>query len=157
MLELSKISEYKNTSVNELRHIALEEIVAEACQKMLTSSNAVEKLAELKSKDKSLYEKVKEFINGFFEKIRKRYRHIKPQGAEAQFVERINTMEERMAKLFEDALVDATETHRAAETQKNTADNSGVKMQLQIKNSDKFSKQIKKDDFNTVQKTFSYN
>ena len=72
-----------------------------------------------------LYE---EFINGFFEKIRKRYKNIKPQGVEAQFVERINTMEERMTRLFEDALVDATEIHRAAEAQK--TDNTIPKMQI---------------------------
>ena len=103
--------------------------MAEACERMLTDSKAVEKLAELKKQDKGLFNKIKQFITGFFNKIIERYKKLSPSSAEAKLVQEIEGMSEKLQKLFEDALIDAAETHRVVGAEKNTAD-SGVKYEL---------------------------
>ena len=48
--------------------------VAEACERMLTDSKAVQKLAELQKKDAGLFNQIKRFITNFFNKIVERYK-----------------------------------------------------------------------------------
>lgn len=93
---------------------------------MLVDSKAVEKLVELRKKDKGLFNKVKQFIKDFFNKVVARYKKIKPTSAEAKLVQQIEGMAEKLQKLFEDALLDATESQRIAGAEKNTAQ-GGVK------------------------------
>lgn len=137
--ELESISAYKNLSKAQIKEIAYEEIVAESCQRMLVDSSVVEKLAK---RDVKLFNKMKQFIQNFCNKIVQRYKKLKPQSQEAQLVSEISGMAEKLQRLFEDAIVDASQNQRIISVQKNTAD-SGVRMQLREMGLDEFSKQTK--------------
>ena len=88
---------------------------------MLVDSKAVEKLTELRKKDKGLFNKLKQFITDFFNKIKARYKNLEPTSIEAKHVQEIEGMSEKLQKLFEDALLDAAENQRIAGTQKDSA------------------------------------
>ena len=94
--------------------LAYEELVADACQTMLLDSNAVEKLAQLRQQDKTLFEKIREFITGLIDKIRGLYRDIEPDSAEAKAVRNMTDVLEQLSALFEDAAVDAAKAHQGA-------------------------------------------
>lgn len=94
--------------------LAYEELVADACQTMLLDSNAVEKLAQLRQRDKTLFEKIREFIIGLIDKIRGLYKDIEPDSAEAKAARSMTDVLEQLSALFEDAAVDAAKAHQGA-------------------------------------------
>jgi hypothetical protein len=86
---------------------AYEEVVADACEMMLTDSNAIEKIAELKAKDKSLWEKIKEFITGLVARIKAAYEGLDPDSEEANLVREMKDAAEKLQALWTEALMDA--------------------------------------------------
>ena len=91
---------------------AYEEMIADSCQKMLTDSNAIKKLAKLKSQDKSLWTKIKKYVSELIAKIRKAYEGMTPYSEEARIVsEQMIDVAEKLNTLFNDALIDAGETY----------------------------------------------
>ena len=69
------------------------------------------------------------FVGSIFYKTIVKYKKLTPLSAEARLVQEIEGMSEKLQKLFEDALVTASENQRIGAT-KNTAENSGVKYKL---------------------------
>jgi hypothetical protein len=81
---------------------ALEEVVADGCEMMLRDSKAVQQLAE---ENRTLFEKVRDWMKKFFESLRKAF-----EGVEAVHPESIHMMENyagELQKLWDEALTAA--------------------------------------------------
>ena len=81
---------------------ALEEVVADGCEMMLRDSKAVQQLAE---ENRTLFEKVRDWMKKFFESLRKAF-----EGVEAVHPESIHMMENyagELQKLWDDTLTAA--------------------------------------------------
>ena len=102
---------WEGLSESEIYDRAYEEVIADACETMLTDSNAIEKIAMLKAKDKTLWQKIKTFIADLLAKIKKVYASLKPNSVEAQYVREMVDVAERLHALWTDALMDAGETY----------------------------------------------
>lgn len=92
---------------------AYEEVIADSCQAMLEDGSAIQKIAELKAKDQSLWQKIKSFIKDIVAKIKKAYAGLDPYSAEGRFVKNQLDTFEQLQSLWVDALVDAGETYSA--------------------------------------------
>ena len=98
--------------------LAYEELIADACERMLLDSNAVVKLAQLRQTDLSLFEKIKMHIADLLRKIRGEYEAMNyaPTSDEAKALQKMEDVLDKMHSLFEEAAVDAAETYQAAKS-----------------------------------------
>ena len=103
---------WEGLSEEEIYDRAYQEVVADACETMLTDSNAIEKIAELKQKDKGLWKKIKDFIEKLVAKIKEVYAGLAPHSKEAQYVRGMVDVAEQLQALWVDALIDAGETYQ---------------------------------------------
>ena len=96
--------------------LAYEEMIADACESLLLDSNAVEKLTELAHKDRTLFEKIRDFIRDILNKIRAYYKEMafQPHSEEGQALRKMQDVMEKIHGMFEDALVAATQNYQAA-------------------------------------------
>ncbi|MBQ7971383.1 MAG: hypothetical protein IJ294_03445, partial [Clostridia bacterium] len=97
--------------------LAYEEVVCDACERMLLDSKAVEKLAALKQKDESLFRRIINHIRSLLKRIRAEYskNNYAPQSTEAQALQQMEGVLDRFYELFEDAALDAAMNYQAAE------------------------------------------
>lgn len=109
---------------------AYEEAVADSCETMFTDGSLMERLARLKAADRTLWQKIKDFIDQLVSKIRKAYAGLSPDSAEGKYVAQMQDAAERLQALFSDALEDAGDAHAGSWGQKNTAENGGVKYSI---------------------------
>lgn len=94
---------------------ALEEVVADGCEMMLRDSKAVQQLAE---ENRTLFEKVRDWMKKFFESLRKAF-----EGVEAVHPESIHMMENyagELQKLWDEAFTAAVKNAKES-GQKNSA------------------------------------
>lgn len=98
---------------------AFEEVVADSMESMLADGRIVERLAELKETDRSVWEKIRDWIRDFAEKIRKAYAKLTPDSEEGRMVARMTEATDQLQRLFEEGLTDAGQNFAGAE--KNTA------------------------------------
>lgn len=108
---------------------AMDEVVADACEMMLRNTEAVQRLA---NENRSLAEKIRDWIGDFVKKLRAAFKGDRATHDEARAM--LDRMVE-LQKLWDDALVDAAKTRAAKE---NTAGDGSVqeqasKTQYQIK------------------------
>ncbi|MBQ9860950.1 MAG: hypothetical protein IJO75_01690 [Clostridia bacterium] len=97
--------------------VAFEEMVCDACERMLLDSNAMEKLAQLKQKDHALWEKIKQHICQVLDKIRGEYNALgydERLSDEAKALQRMDDVLSKFYELFEDMAVDAAQSFQAA-------------------------------------------
>ena len=88
---------------------ALEEVVADGCEMMLRDSKAVQQLAE---ENRTLFEKVRDWMKKFFESLRKAF-----EGVEAAHPESIHMMENyagELQKLWDEAFTAAVKNAKTA-------------------------------------------
>lgn len=88
---------------------ALEEVVADGCEMMLRDSTAVRQLAE---ENRTLFEKVRDWMKKFFESLRKAF-----EGVEAVHPESIHMMEnyaEELQRLWDEAFTAAVRNAKTA-------------------------------------------
>lgn len=112
---------------------AFEEVVADSMETMLSDGKVAEKLAKLKTQDKALWEKLKDFFRGLAEKIRAAYKGLKPDSVEGRFVAEMKDAVEQLQELFTEGLTDAGENFQRAE--KNTTRESGEKVRHSVRSS----------------------
>ena len=93
---------------------AYEEVVADSMEMMLADGNVMEKLAKLKAQDKSLWQKIKDFISELVVKIRSVYDGMSPDSVEGRHVAEMVDAIERLQELFAEGLVDASENYQSA-------------------------------------------
>ena len=94
--------------------LAFEEMIADACERMLLDSNAVEKLMELRKNDLSLFEKIKKHILDLLGKIRNAFKGVDPNTEEGIALQKMEDVLGKIHKMFEDAAVDAAKTYGEA-------------------------------------------
>lgn len=88
---------------------ALEEVVADGCEMMLRDSKAVQQLAE---ENRTLFEKVRDWMKKFFESLRKAF-----EGVEAVHPESVHMMEnyaEELQRLWDEAFTAAVRNAKTA-------------------------------------------
>ena len=90
---------------------AYEEVIADSCQAMLADGKAIQKLGDLKAKDATLWQKIKDFISSIVAKIQKAYEGLDPYSDEGRFVKQHLDAFEQLQSMWIDALVDAGETY----------------------------------------------
>ena len=95
---------------------AFEEVVADAMETMLTDGNLVEKLAKLKKQDKSIWQKIKDFIDNWAAKIREAYEGLSPDSTEGRMVAEMVDSIDQLQQLFAEGLVEASENYKASLT-----------------------------------------
>lgn len=108
------------------RDEAFDELVADACESMLLDSNAVEKVAELRSTDSELFGRIRQFIRRILNRLRAMYAGVSSYSEEGKALHEMTGTVEKLAKLFEDAALDAVSNRSGiAKTQSEvtTADN----------------------------------
>ncbi len=89
---------------------AYEEVVADSMETMLADGRVVEKLGELRKKDKSIVKKIADYFKELADKIRAVYEKMTPESREGQLVAEMVEETERLQDLFFDALKDVAET-----------------------------------------------
>lgn len=94
---------------------AFEEVVADAMETMLTDGNLVEKLAKLKKQDKSIWQKIKDFIDNWAAKIRQAYEGLSPDSTEGRMVAEMVDSIDQLQQLFAEGLVEASENYKAGQ------------------------------------------
>lgn len=99
---------------------AMDEVVADACEMMLRNTEAVQRLA---NENRSLAEKIRDWIGDFVKKLRAAFKGDRATHDEARAM--LDRMVE-LQKIWDDALVDAAKVKAAKE---NTAGDGGVQEQ----------------------------
>ena len=111
--------------------IAFEEVIADSCESFLRDSHLADRLVELAKADMTLFEKIKSYIKGLLEKVRKAYAGLLPDSKEGRFVLEMKESLEQLRNMWEKAALDARGNYRSvngiALANKNTADKSEVK------------------------------
>ena len=93
---------------------AHEEVVADSMETMLSDGKVMEKLAKLKEQDKSLWQKIKDFISELAVKIRAVYAGMSPDSVEGRYVAEMADAVDRLQELFAEALVEASDNFQSA-------------------------------------------
>ena len=99
--------------VNMTREKALEEVVCDACQRMLLDTNAGQKLAEFgaqSKQNKSFLDDLKKWISEILEKLRNYFKGIDPDSKAAkEFAKFDANVKQTLAKMYVDMSIDAGE------------------------------------------------
>lgn len=109
----AKIEGYAKEGIELDRQGAIDELVAEACEQMLERTDVLNKLAQ---ENKTLWEKIKDYIKSAIQKLKNLYKGMKANSPEAQMLQGV--IDELQRKW--DAAFAASLTAEAAET---TGDN----------------------------------
>lgn len=112
-LVMDQIRKAKSNGRSITWDTAYEEVVADSCMQMLNDPSAYKALAELKQKDKTLWQKIKDFISDLIAKLKQTYEGVTPDSYEAQLVaEKMKDVADQLHTLFNDALLDAGESYQ---------------------------------------------
>lgn len=104
---------------------AYEEMVADSMEIMLSDGTVIEKLSELRAKDRSLVQKIRDWFKSFSAKLRSAYEGLEADSAEGRRVAEMTDAVERLQELFTEGLAQAGDNYRAAGGQKNSAQAGG--------------------------------
>ena len=109
---------------------AYEEVVADSMESILTSGNVVEFMAQVKQKDQTLWEKIREWFKNLAEDIRKlvqAYSGHKPDSPEGRAVASMKDMLPVLEGFYADALQEASANFQAAESRERVEHTGGRK------------------------------
>ena len=116
---------------------AFEEMVADSMETMLTDGNVVQMMAELKQRDRTLWQKICDWFRDLVADLQQMvdaYKDVKPETAEGRMVADMKDSIAVFQALYTDALQDASESFQ---TVKNTTGEGGVAGDYEIKLSDR--------------------
>ena len=123
--------QYRNASRDTLLEDARSEVVAEACETMLTDTDAAQRIGQsLKAKDATLFEKVKQWFRDIAAKLREAYKGLHPDSEIAKYAKKTIQQVDGLVQMWADMAVDAAENYREGTGNENAELDSGVKMQL---------------------------
>ena len=114
------------------RDTAFEEVVADSMETMLTQGDLGQMMAELKQKDKTLAEKIREWFKNLADSLKAvadEYRGAKPESLEGRLVAQMDDFVQVLQQAYAEALVEAGENYRANEGNKKTTREGGKKEQ----------------------------
>lgn len=123
---------------------AFEEMVADSMETMLTDGNVVQMMAELKQRDRTLWQEICDWFRDLvadLQQMADAYKGVKPETAEGRMVADMQDAIAVFQSLYVDALDDASESFR---TTKNTTGESGADYSLAVKRSERIVDQIRK-------------
>ncbi len=93
---------------------AFEEVIANSMEQMLADGNVIEKMEKLKAQDRSVWEKIRDYIKGLAAKIRKVYEGIRADSEEGKYVAEMKDAIEQIQNLFAEGLNEAGTNYQAA-------------------------------------------
>lgn len=109
--QMDKIRKRPNAPTgNALMELAHEEMVCDALSEMLVDGNVAQKLSELKQKDRTLWDKIKDAIRNMLERwgvVRAEYAGRTPDAAEAQFLRGMDEAFSKLQDMYAEAFADA--------------------------------------------------
>ena len=100
--------------------LAYEEVVADACESFLADGDAVAKIAELKAKDKTLWQTIKDFITKLVARIKAAYEGLSPDSVEGRLVAEMLDSAEKLKAMWTEMLVEASEVTDIVEVDMDT-------------------------------------
>ncbi len=113
---------YKGLSDNELNDLAYSEVVAEMMETALTDTDVMERIsARLQQTDKSLWGKIKKFLQGLVDRLKEAYRELNPDSSIAQLARDTIRSSQEALNAFADAAEDAVVNYRLQDGEKNNA------------------------------------
>lgn len=120
---LKTLEDFKDLSESDLTDAAYEEVIADSLETILTDGNVLEDLATY---DKSLWEKVKEWITDALAKIRTAFEGLKPNSQAAKVLTETMDSLTELERLFTEGVTAAGERTKGAVMVKDSKDNSGI-------------------------------
>lgn len=127
----NKMAELGETDADK----AYEEMIADACERMLLDSNAVVKLMELRKADLELFEKIKLHVLEILNNIRDAFKGVDPNTEEGKALQKMEDVLGKLHEMFEDAAVEAAKNYQetqALKTESVSVSEDGT-IQLQMK------------------------
>ena len=94
---------------------AYSEFIADSMEAMLSDGNVLEKLADLKAKDRGLFDEIRKFFDNLVKKIREFYNGLQPDSDEGRMVLQMKDQIEQIQQLFAEALAEADSDYPAAD------------------------------------------
>ena len=114
--------------------LAHEEVMADSLSTMLSDGRFYDLVMEIKVKDKGLFRTIKLFFKHLVEKFTSEYAKLTPDQRDAQDIRQMKDMFDKIQKVFAEALVEASDNFQATQAQKNTTEESGVKLMSRDQN-----------------------
>ena len=108
---LRKMPDYKDYTVTQLNDLTAEEVVADGMELILTDGRVLDELAKT---DKSLWEKVRDWIKNTVAKIRKYYGKLNQASKTAQVLKETMDSLDELERLFTEGVREAGERTRTA-------------------------------------------
>ena len=107
-----QIRKAKSHGITLTREAAYEEVIADACGRMLLDSNALEKLSLLEETNPGIIEKIKAFLQEFLKKIRDMFKDVQPHTNEAIYLSEMEaTVKNLLYEKFENLMVSTGKTY----------------------------------------------
>lgn len=117
LAKLSALEENRGKSAEELQKLAYDETIAEMSETILTDTDAAQRVSqELYKKDRTLWEKVRDFFTGLVEKLRSAYKGLDPDSDIARITRQAIQDNEKVAQAWAEALVEAGSNYSAGQT-----------------------------------------
>ena len=126
----AQIADAKADNQDLTREEALEEVVADSVESILSDGSVIEMMAELKQQDHGLWQKICDWFKDLAGKLRAvvdTYKGVQPDSTEGRMVADMKDMIGTLEALCMDALVDASENFDAGVQKITTEDSGGVK------------------------------
>lgn len=117
LAKLSALEENRGKTAEELQELAYDETVAEMSETLLTDTDAARRVSqELYKKDRTLWEKIRDFFTGLVEKLRSAYKGLDPDSDMGRITRQAIRDNESIAQAWAEALVEAGENYSAGQT-----------------------------------------
>ena len=108
----NQIRKAKAHGITLTREAAYEEVICDACGRMLIDSNALEKLSLLEETNPGIIEKIKAFLQEFLKKIREMFKDVEPHTAEAIYLSEMEAdVKALLYEKFENLMVTTGKTY----------------------------------------------
>lgn len=122
LAKLSALEENRGKTAEELQELAYDETIAEMSETMLTDTDAARRVSqELYKKDRTLWEKIRDFFTGLVEKLRNAYKGLDPDSDMGRITRQAIRDNEKVAQAWAEAVVEAGENYQLQDGQKNNA------------------------------------
>ena len=108
LAKLSALEENRGKTAEELQQLAYDETIAEMSETILSDTDAAKRVSqELYKKDRTLWEKVRDFFTGLVEKLRSAYKGLDPDSDMGRITRQAIRDNEKVAQAWAEALVEA--------------------------------------------------
>lgn len=108
---LRKMPDYKDYTVTQLNDLAVEEVVADSMELVLSDGNILDELART---EKTVWQKIKDFITKIIADIRKYYAELNQASKTAQVLRETMDSLDEIEQLFYEGVIEAGERTRTA-------------------------------------------